>query len=439
MPAAMYQDEDFPERIDNLVPRTPRFQVRAHWGRLACGLILLAIVGQLLRAPVATVISYLITPYDRSFFESFDDGTYYLFDGQRTRILVGIRDDAANPPTNPLQEICDRIQKDESLPALWLAYSRKADGSRPNIAAAGVLKVGDKAAAKPDHLVHIGSCTKAMTAVLIGLLVEKGQLKWEQTIAESFPKLKEKIHPDYHDVTLEQLLQHRGKVPANATDWWINQRKPVSERRLSIISANLQKEPPTAPKDGFLYSNLGYMIAGAMAEQATGRTWEKQLEEELFKPLEMSSAGFGSPGQKGRVDQPWGHTYDKDGNWQPIQGDNAAALGPAGTVHLSIADWIRFADVFFQYSPRDVWITKETHLKFMTPASPNGYAMGWGATLRNDDIIELRHSGSNTMWYATIVVDRKNDLTVVAVTNGYRDGVEVVIEKAIEEVRAIKH
>ncbi|MEQ1906464.1 MAG: serine hydrolase domain-containing protein [Pirellulaceae bacterium] len=343
----------------------------------------------------------------------------------------------AKARNQPLQDICNRIQKTESLPALWLGYSRKADGSRPNIAAAGGLKIGDKASATPDNLVHIGSCTKAMTAVLIALLVEKGTLKWEQSIADSFPKLKDKIHPEYHDVTLEQLLQHRGKIPANASDWWINKRQPVIERRLSIISANLLKEPPKVPKDGYRYSNLGYMIAGAMAEQATGRTWEKLLEEELFKPLDITSAGFGAPGRTGRVDQPWGHTHDKNGNWQPKQGDNAAALGPAGTVHLSIADWIRFAEVFFPDSPQKL-VSKETLLKLMTPASPNGYAMGWGTTRWNDDIIELRHSGSNTMWYATIVVDRKNQLTFVAVTNGHREGIEAVLEKAIEEVRALK-
>jgi CubicO group peptidase (beta-lactamase class C family) len=435
MPAAK-QQEDFLDRNDTVGQQTKNQSLRFQWAKLVFSLIVLAIVGNLVRARVASVNSYLITPYDRSSFDSFDRIDVVQIQNHAFTPVSYQKSDA-QARNQPLQDICDRIQKTESLPALWLAYSRKADGGRPNIAAAGVLKIGDKAAATPDNLVHIGSCTKAMTAVLIGLLVEKRKLKWEQSIVESFPKLKDKIHPDYHDVTLEQLLQHRGKIPANASDWWINQSQPVIERRLSIISANLQKEPPKVPKDGYRYSNLGYMIAGAMAEQATGKAWEKLLEEELFRPLKITSAGFGSPGRKGRVDQPWGHTYDKDGNWRPVQGDNAAALGPAGTVHLSIADWIRFAEVFFPDSPQKL-ISKETLLKLTMPASSNGYAMGWGTVRWNDDILELVHSGSNTMWYATIVVDRKNQLTFVAVTNGHRERIEAVLEKAIEEVRALK-
>lgn len=49
----------------------------------------------------------------------------------------------------------------------------------------------------------------------------------------------------------------------------------------------------------FVYSNLGYMVAGAMAEKKTGKSWEALMQEKLFKPLGMTSAGFGFPGTRG--------------------------------------------------------------------------------------------------------------------------------------------
>ena len=76
-----------------------------------------------------------------------------------------------------------------------------------------------------------------------------------------------------------------------------------------------------------------------MAERVTARTWESLMQELLFAPLGIASAGFGPPGVPGELDQPWGHQRDPDsGNWVPSQLDNAAAPGPAGTVHITIED-----------------------------------------------------------------------------------------------------
>jgi CubicO group peptidase (beta-lactamase class C family) len=44
-----------------------------------------------------------------------------------------------------------------------------------------------------------------------------------------------------------------------------------------------------------------------MAEQLTGKPWEELIQSRLFQPLKMTSVGFGFPGTKDQVDQPWGH------------------------------------------------------------------------------------------------------------------------------------
>ena len=48
--------------------------------------------------------------------------------------------------------------------------------------------------------------TKAMTAMLCGILVDEGRLKWDQTLGETFPELKKTMDPGYRAVTLRQLL-----------------------------------------------------------------------------------------------------------------------------------------------------------------------------------------------------------------------------------------
>ena len=55
---------------------------------------------------------------------------------------------------------------------------------------------------------HIGSDTKAFTATMIARLVEQGTMKFEDTLAASFPAFAEKMDPAFRDITVTQLLSH---------------------------------------------------------------------------------------------------------------------------------------------------------------------------------------------------------------------------------------
>src|SRR5262249_21936799 len=152
---------------------------------------------------------------------------------------------------------------------------------------------------------HIGSCTKAMTATLIAMLVEEHKLRWEMTIAEGLPKLAASIDRSYRDVTLAQLLSHWGGIPANG-----NQDQPagpVTEQRLSYIRQVLSQPSPVGPCKQWVYSNAGYVIAAAIAEQAARSSWEDLMQRRIFRPLRMTTAGFGPPGIPDRLDHPWAH------------------------------------------------------------------------------------------------------------------------------------
>src|SRR6267143_1667732 len=60
--------------------------------------------------------------------------------------------------------------------------------------AAGVRRRGSDAAMTINDRVHLGSCTKSMTATLIAILVAEKKLVWTTTVGEAFPRLKESMH-----------------------------------------------------------------------------------------------------------------------------------------------------------------------------------------------------------------------------------------------------
>ena len=281
------------------------------------------------------------------------------------------------------------------------------------IGSAGIRKNGSKKRFAEQDLVHLGSCTKAMTSVLLATLVDEGKLTWETSLIAVLPELKGKIHSDHQAVTVWQLLTHRAGVEANAANWWTHRKMELKARRLAILEENL-KEAPARKQGAYHYSNLGYLIAGCMAEKITGSTWESLMQKRIFKPLGMESAGFGPPGFPGKTDQPWGHGRSGK-TWNPRQFDNAQALGPAGRVHCTVEDWAKFLAIQLPGGNK-LGLNRKTLNKLITPYG--NYAGGWNVSKRPwGKGTVLMHTGSNTRWYALVWVAPEINRAFLVVTN----------------------
>ena len=282
------------------------------------------------------------------------------------------------------------------------------------IASAGERKMGSGIAFTTNDVVHLGSCGKAMTSAMLATLVAEGKLNWDTQLIEAIPELSNKIHTDYHNITLWQLLTHRAGIPKNASDEGAFRSKEIKARRLAIIVDNFQS-PATYQRGEFHYSNFGYMIAACMAEQITGISWEDLMKQRLFDPLGMSTAGFGNPNKNNSTDQPWGH--NKFGwKWRPSKAYYHEAIGPAGRVYCSVNDWAKFISL---------WLTNENPIlerkyldKLVEPVSGHFYAAGWGVAEKDwAKGIAFNHAGSNEIWYATVTVTPKLNRAFVVATN----------------------
>lgn len=108
------------------------------------------------------------------------------------------------------------------------------------IGSAGVRKVGSDVPIAPNDLVHLGSCTKAMTAVMLATLVAEGKLNWDLKLTEAIPELRKSIHPDYQSITLWQLLTHRAGLPTNPVNWGAHRTKEIKDRQSLCCSHQFQ-------------------------------------------------------------------------------------------------------------------------------------------------------------------------------------------------------
>jgi CubicO group peptidase (beta-lactamase class C family) len=325
-------------------------------------------------------------------------------------------------PVKDISALLAPIIQKHDVPGMAAAVVRNGEIVAVGVAGVRTRGKGDKIA-KADRF-HIGSDTKAMTAMLCGILVDEGKLKWNQTLGETFPELKKSMHPQYQSVTLEQLLTHRAGAPGDLTKgalWaklWQYNGTPTGARRL-LLQGVTSKPPEATPGEKYIYSNAGVAMAGYMAEKVTGKAWEDLMRDKVFRPLGMTTAGFGAPGTRAKNDQPRGHKPDGTPVEPGPGADNPVAIGPAGIVHLSIEDWARFAAANLP-SARIKLVKPKTLEKLHTPAPGKPpYAMGW-MIADNQPWAggpALTHAGSNTMWYAVAWLAPAKDFAVVIACN----------------------
>ncbi len=328
------------------------------------------------------------------------------------------------------------------LPAL--AAAAVVAGKIAAAGAVGTRRAGSDIPVTIDDRFHIGSDTKAMTALLAAMLVEAGKLRWETTVAEVFPELGGAMTEAVKPVRLDQLLSHTSGIPSDneAQDKLLLQSFAQADLNLDelrhwLINELLAHQLQSPPGERFAYSNLGYTLAGAMIERTAGATWEELVATRIFDPLGLQTAGFGPQSSLGRVDAPLGHRVRPDGTLKAIlagpNGDNPEIIGPAGTVHLSILDFARWAGWNAAEGSRGPALVRpETLRKLHTPVvdiparpdakpgtpPPGRYGLGWGtATMPFSPEPMLFHGGSNEMNLAYIMLQPKLDLAMVITTN----------------------
>jgi CubicO group peptidase (beta-lactamase class C family) len=295
-------------------------------------------------------------------------------------------------------------------------------------AALGVRALGHPEPVTIHDRWHLGSDTKAFTSTMIARLVEKHVLRFDDTLAASFPAFARDMDPAYRNVTLTQLLSHTAGLPTLTDDKDLAPFMAVIEPEHGVkaqraaVARHYLTMPPASRAGEFSYSNIGYIIAAAIAEAHTGRTWEALIREQVFAPLGIRNAGFGPPGTSGKFDQPLGH-METAGTYTPLdpakpESDNPAPIGPAGRINITLRDWLLFAKDHLDGTHGHGKLLKaETYRKLHTPVTGN-YAYGWGALLEpNGTPALLTHTGDNGLWVADVRIMPKHDMIFLVVTN----------------------
>jgi CubicO group peptidase (beta-lactamase class C family) len=158
------------------------------------------------------------------------------------------------------------------------------DGRIAYLKAYGDAKLDPKTAATSAMRYSIGSISKQFTAVAVLMLQEQRKLSLDDKVAKYFPDLTRA-----NEVTIRQLLSHT----SGYQDYWPQDyvMKPMlSPTTARAIMDTWAKKPlDFEPGTKWQYSNTNFVIAGAIVEKVSGMPFFQFLQQNIFKPLNMTS------------------------------------------------------------------------------------------------------------------------------------------------------
>jgi CubicO group peptidase (beta-lactamase class C family) len=205
------------------------------------------------------------------------------------------------------------------------------DGKVIYLKAIGTRDLNTGAPANTETLFSIGSTTKAMTAVCLGILVDEGKLDWNDPVMKYLPEFQ--LYEPYvtKELKVRDLLLHNSGV-GNTDYLWGSMNIPEDEilRRMRMV------KPTYSFRGGFIYQNIFYIAAGKVIEKVSGQNWHQFIQARIFQPLGMTRTATKLKNIKD--DNYTKPHYRLQGKIQVIGYTNDDEVSAAGSVWSSIAD-----------------------------------------------------------------------------------------------------
>lgn len=282
---------------------------------------------------------------------------------------------------------------------------------------------------------HWWSMTKIPTAVAIIQLYESGLLDLDQPVSNYLPYFQVKYQGQpAPPITIRQLLNHTSGLADTmpAMIGWVHYEDKIYQQ-----TELLQKLLPAydeikyLPGSKYNYSNLGYLVLGAVVESVSGMSYEQYLENQVLLPLRMEDTGFLYPeigGDPAAGSHPLFSMYtpllpflldmdslvrEKEGNqlwFNPVYIDvtpSTGLIGPIDNAALFIQDLLTGSKL----------LGPEGHQLLFDPTSgPDGRPLGW-PEFNQDGRYWVQQSGGGPGFASIMRLYPEENLGIIVMAN----------------------
>lgn len=337
-------------------------------------------------------------------------------------VAAAAQEKAAEDPLEGFPEFVEKIRQEWEVPGLAVGIVK--DGKLILAQGFGRRDVDADLPVTAKTLFAIGSCSKAFTALILGMLNEEAKIEWDEPVRTYLPDFK--LQDDYMtmNITPRDLVCHRSGLPRHDASWYGS-----SATREELFRRMAYFEPSEGFRDVWQYNNFMFMTAGYLAGKVEGTTWEELVREKIFTPLGMERSNFSVNDSQadGDFSQPYGK---KDEKVSKIPFRNIDAMGPAGSINSCIeemANWVILQLNKGKFGEKQVaaeGTITATHTPQMAIRSLGEYkealmmcyAMGWGVGHYRGHLT-LQHGGGIDGFISHVSFMPHDKIGVIVLTN----------------------
>ena len=247
----------------------------------------------------------------------------------------------------------------------------------------------------PDTRFRLASVSKQFCSMLVMQLIQENKLSLGDVICDHLGYYREDTGTK---ITIHHLLSHQSGLKDFTASF--DYRGSISKAKFGKdefiqlhCSSDLTHEPGTI----YSYCNAGYCILGRIIEKVTGLTYEKNLQDRIFKPLGMSNSGFE---RSEKIIERFASGYQRG----PFSVDRADFIemdntpGAAGAIYSTVRDmylWDRalHTEELLSKSNRELMFTPNQNVPEVEAAGGRArsvYGYGWQITNRVHPVTNYR-------------------------------------------------
>ncbi len=291
-----------------------------------------------------------------------------------------------------------------------------------------------------DSIFRIASHSKLFTAISVLRARDAGALRLDDPVVDHLPWFDIKNrHPEARAVTVRHLLTHTAGLPRESIHpAWTEFEFPEAEAVRDTVS---DQETTYATETKWKYSNLGFTLAGMVAEAASGTSFADLVNQGILEPLGMDSTSVGPipADHEDRLATGYGRRM-ADGSRQAMPFVDARAFDPATGVSSNVPDMLKFLQWQMRVRDRksDAVLATNTLLEmqrvhWVQPSWDSGWGLGFSVRHTEDRDL-VGHGGSYPGYRTQTQLSPEENVGVVVFTNAGDGDPGRFLNKAFEWV-----
>lgn len=290
----------------------------------------------------------------------------------------------------------------------------------------GVKKVGGVDSVDSNTVFRIASVSKCFASFLTGILVADSVLTWNDQVVQYMPSFALKSPEQTQLLTLHNVLSHTTGLPYHTYTNLVEEGIDLTTLLEKLKDVDLANKVGVE----YSYQNVAYSIIGEVIKNATGKTYETEMEEKVFSPLHMKTASIDYRTLLGNPNIAQPHRLHR-GHWVPAPITNTYYnVAPAGGVNASIndmANWmiallgnrqdvIQTSTLTELFSPQIKAPSKNRNYGRTERISSSYYGLGWRVLHYPNDTL-IYHGGYVNGFRSEVAVNPKDNIAICILTN----------------------